>query len=326
MRRALAVTVAVAAFFTASVTPGVAEPASSSSASAIGLGATGLVSISPTITAEASQPPDTDLVRPQTLLTVPLGGLALAAAVGADAHAHRADDIPVSLGSVVASPSGDPTIVNDVNAQGLAKTAGAALVFNDPGGDPNTLAIRTLLSQISSALGGLLTADAVVAEAVAKCVNNQPVFDTGFEVVGLGGLVGGILDPVTDALVNTLLGLLGPGTPLSAVISIDAGVTTPLADGVAIDGLVVRVPLLNETIVISHAEAHMPPGCSVAPPKPPQPTGPGEIAPRGEVAPRAALATTGGDFPYLPVAAVMMGAAYGLYRVTRRRPERSPVQ
>jgi hypothetical protein len=323
MRRGLALAVVLVLSGAAGVAPAAAEPASSSSASGYGLAATGLVPISPTITAQASQPPDEDVITPPQLLNVPLGSLALAGVVGVDAHAHQADDITPVLAAVpTTANTSDPTTLDGVNAQALAKTAGAALVFNDPGGlDP----IRTLLAQISSALGGLLGADAITAEAVAKCVSNQPVFETGYEVAGLGGLVGDAIDPLVQPLVDQLLGLLGPGATLSAVISIDAGVVTPLADGVAIDGLVVRVPLLDETIVISHAEAHMPGDCGIPAP-PPQPTGFGESAPLGNVAaaPQATLATTGSDVPYLPVAAVMMGSALLLFRLIRRA-ERSPI-
>jgi hypothetical protein len=278
-----------------------------------------LIPIGPTITASASQPPDEDVVSPPQLLNVPLGSLALAGVVGVDAHAHQADDITPVLAAIPLSPSSDPVALTNVNAQGLAKTAGASLVFNDPGGlDP----IRTLLAQISSTLGGLLGADAVTAEAVAACVNNTPVFETGFQVVGLGGLVGDVLDPLVQPLVNTLLGLLGPGSTLSAVISVERGRVTQLTDGVAVDGLVVRVPLLNEEIVISHAEAHMQANCSIAPPPTVQPTGPGPIAPRGDVAPQvvaqAALATTGSNVPYLPVGIAMIGAALFVARLARR--------
>ncbi|HVF14034.1 MAG TPA: hypothetical protein VM942_05500 [Acidimicrobiales bacterium] len=247
-------------------------------------------------------------MKPPALLTVPLGSLALAGAVGADAHAHRADDLPVTLlpAVVPVSATGDPTTLVGVNAQGLAKTAGLGVAFNAPGSiDP----IAVLLSQI----GGLVTADAVVAEAVAKCVNNQPVFETGFQVVGLGGVVGDVIDPVVQGLLDLLLPLLGPGSVLSAVVSVELGRVTPLADGVAIDALVISVPLLNEEIIVSHAEAHMAANCSVAPPPaPPQATGPGPIAPTG------LLAATGSDVPFVPLAVAMIGSAFVLRRVVRR--------
>lgn len=318
MRKGLAVAVAVAVWVAGAAAPAGSEAANNSSASGYGLSATGLVPISPTITAEVSQPPDEDVIATPQLLEVPLGGLALAGVVGVDAHAHQADDIvPVLTGVPATANTSDPITLTGVNAEALAKTAGAALVFSDPGClDP----VRVLLAQISSALGGLLGADAITAEAVAKCVDNQPVFETGFEVVGLGGLVGDVLDPVVQPLVDTLLGLLGPGAVLSAVISVEAGRVTPLADGVAIDGLVVRVPLLDEEIIISHAEAHMQANCSVAPPPTVQPTGAaGPSAPLGDVAPRATLAVTGTDVPYLPLGAVMIASALLVARAVRRR-------
>jgi hypothetical protein len=321
MRKMLGVAVALAVSFAAGMTPASGDAASSSSASAYGLSASGLVPISPTITAAAAQPPDQDVLKPPALLTIPLGGLALSGTVGADAHAHQADNLQPVLGGAPASTASDPTTPVGVNAVGLAKTEGLAVVFNNTGVD----AISTLLAQLTSATGGLVGADAVVAEAVAKCVNNQPVFDTGFQVAGLGGLVGDVLDPVVQQLLDTLLGLLGPDATLSAIVSIEAGRVTPLADGVAVDGLVVRVPLLNEEIVVSHAEAHMPGSCGVAPPTTVQPTGPGPIAPVGQVAPAASLASTGSDVPYLPLAAVMLGAAFVLRRITRRRPQRNSI-
>lgn len=306
MRKRLAVAVALTVSMAAAMSPAYSEPASSSSASAYGLAATGTLPIAPTITAAAAQPPDQDVTRAPALLTVPLGSLALSGTVGVTANAHRADDLPVVLGAVPVSTSGDPTTVTGVNARSLAKTEGLGVLFNAPGSiDP----IAVLLSQI----GGLATADAVTAEAVAKCVNNQPVYETGFQVVGLGGLVGDAIDPLVQPLVDLLLPLLGPDAVLSAVVSVQAGRVTPLADGVAIDGLVVRVPLLNQEIVVSHAEAHMPANCGIAPPPTIQPTGPGPIAQVGT------LAATGSDTPFVALGALLLGSAFVLRRVTRQR-------
>lgn len=312
MRRRLAVVVVLALSWAGCAVPATAEPASSSSASAYGLSASGLLPISPTITAEASQPPGEDVPTPPQLLNVPLGSLALAGVVGVDARAHAADDItPLLVGVPTTANTSDPTSLTPVNAQGLAKTTGAALVFNNPGLDP----IRILLAQVSTAVGGLLGADAITAEAVARCVNNQPVFETGFEVLGLGGLVGDVLDPLVQPLLDQILGLLPPGSTLSSIISIEAGRVTRLTDGVAIDGLVVRVPLLGQEIILSHAEAHMPANCGIAPP---QPTGIGDIAPVGGVAGQGRLAATGSDVPYLPLGAAMVAVALLLYRFPRR--------
>lgn len=323
MRKRLAVAVALAVTIAVGMAPVSAEPASSSSGSSYGLSASGLLPIAPTITAAAAQPPDSDVVQPPALLTIPLGGLALSGTVGADAHAHRVDNLPVVLGGVTPTANaGDPTTLTPVNSQALAKTEGLSVLFSDPGGvDP----IRILLAELSTAVGGLVGADAVSAEAVAKCVNNQPVFETGYQVAGLGGLVGDLIDPLVQQLLDTILALLGPGSVLSAIVSVEAGRVTPLADGVAIDGLVISVPLLNQEIIVSHAEAHMTSNCGIAPPPTVQPTGPGGIAPRGQLT-TGALAATGSDVPFVPLAAVMIGAAFLLRLVTRPRPQSAPTE
>ncbi|PZR82895.1 MAG: hypothetical protein DLM65_02990 [Candidatus Aeolococcus gillhamiae] len=232
--------------------------------------------------------------------------------VGVNTNAHQADNIVPQLAAApVTAGTSDPVTVSPDSARGLAKTTSVGLVFTAPGSiDPIAIAL--------SALPGLLTADAVTAEAVAKCVNNQPVFETGYQIAGLGGLVGGVLSGPVQTLLNTLLGLIGPGAVLSSVISITPGAVTPLSDGVAIDGLQVRLPLLNETIVVSHAEAHMPPGCRVV----------AAAAPVAPVAPVAArLATTGSDVPFLPLGMAMVAVAVlGGTVVRRSRRQATPIQ
>jgi|GEM_PF-4826889 len=319
MRRVVsaAVTAAtcVVTFIAAAAGPAAAEPASAGSASAYGLSAAGILPISPLITTSAAQPPDQDTSaaspagQSPTLLTVPLGTLALAGVVGVDANAHQADNITPELAAApVTPPTSDPVTLVDDNSRGLAKTTGLGLVFQAP-----TTGTIDPIATALAALPGLLTADAVTSEAVAKCVDGQPQFETGFQVAGLGGLVGGVLNPIVQTLLNTLLGLIGPNAVLSSVISIAPGVVTQLADGVAIDGLQVNVPLLNETIVVSHSEAHMAADCTV-PATPPTtaaptvpPAGPGPAVSTGP------LARTGSDVPFLPlgfglVAAGMLGA------------------
>jgi hypothetical protein len=317
----------LATLFAASAGPAAADPARASAASAYGLSASGLLPISPTITTSSAFPPGGDnnanaplSTVPPTLLTVPLGTLVLAGAVGVTANAHQADDITPALVGVPNQPCGgtncsEPTSQTPDNTRGLAKTAGLGVVFNPnpaniPGGQAAADAITTLMQR----LGGLVTADAVTAEAVARCVNNQPSFDVGFQVAGLGGLVGGIVNSALQPALDVVIGLVGPGAPLSSVVSVTPGVTTLLADGVAIDGLRVDIGLLNVHLAISHAEAHMPPGCGVAVAKPP--TGPGGVAPAGR------LASTGSDVPFLPLGLGLVGAAVltgGVARRSRRR-------
>jgi hypothetical protein len=320
MKRALAavsLVTSLATFIAFGTGPAMAEPARASSARGVGLSATGLVAIGPTVVATAAAPPDQDVAVAPKLLNVPLGSLALAGVVGSDAHAHQADNLGSILGPVPTNNLSRPVALQGVSALGFAKTAGAALVFN-AGTNPD--AIRVALANLLNATGGLLGADAISAEAVAKCVNNQPVFDAGFQVAGLGGLLGAPLNPVAQSLLNILLGLIGPGASLSSIITIAPGVVTPLADGIAIDGLRVSVPLLNENIVISHAEAHMPPGCRVPPATPPAHHG-GPGGPGGGGVGGTGLAATGSDVPYLPMGIVLVTLGLlgtGVVRRSRR--------
>ncbi|MCA1675504.1 MAG: hypothetical protein LC799_26055 [Actinobacteria bacterium] len=316
MRKAIMAAVALTFASFAPVGPASADPARVSSASAYGLSATGLVSISPTILTDpcCAQPPDSDIIVPPKLVNIPLGSLALAGVVGVDAHAHRADDlVPQLAGVPTTNLLSEPTTLVGNNAQGFAKTAGAALVFNaGTNPDPITTALALLLNET----GGLLGADAISAEAAAKCVNGAPVFDTGFQIVGLGGLVGAPLNPLAQTLLGAVLALLPEGSTLSSIISITPGEVIPLPDGIAINGLRIRVPLLNEDIIISHAEAHMPTNCAVEVAA--QPTGPGPVAPVG---PRGQLASTGSNVPFLPIGLVMVTMAAvgtGIARRSRR--------
>jgi len=290
----------VVTFVAAAAGPATAEPANAGSANAYGLSAAGVLPISPLITTSASQPPDQDASaaspagQSPSLLTLPLGTLALAGVVGVTANAHQADNITPELTAVPTTPgTSDPVGLVDDNSRGLAKTTGLGLVFTAP-----TTGTIDPIATALAALPSLLSADAVTSEAVAKCVNGQPVFETGFQVAGLGGLVGGVLDPIVQTLLNTLLGLVGPGAALSSIISIAPGVVTQLADGVAVDGLQVNVPLLNETIVVSHSEAHMAANCTVAA----TPVTAGPAAGRaGGAGGSGRLASTGSDLPFLPL-------------------------
>ncbi len=315
---AMALVTSMATFYTAAAGPAAAEPANADSALAYGLSATGTVPISPTITTISAFPPGGDNnadgnfnTLPPTLLTVPLGSLALAGAVGVIANSHTADDITAELNPTIApdaAPTSSPVTLDPVNTRALAKTAGLGVVFTAPPGSLNAVAIAL------QAIPSLVSADAVTSEAVAKCVDGKPVFDTGYQIAGLGGIVGNILDPTVQALLDTLLGLIGPGTLLSAVISIAPGVVTPLADGVAIDGLQISIPLLNEILVVSHSEVHMPADCRVVVAA--APTGPGPVAGVG-----GRLATTGSETPFLPLGMGMVALAVvggGAVRRSRR--------
>jgi len=283
----------LATFYAAAVGPAAAEPAKASTASAYGLSGSGLVAISPTITTSASAPPDTD-APVNNLLAVPLGGLAFDGTVSVNARAHTPDNITPELATVPNDPGTSvPVTLADVNTAAIASAENVGLLFTPPPGTVEGTAL-SLLGQLSEAEGGLLTASAISSEAVAKCVDGQPVFDAGYNVAGLGGVVGGVLDPLVQVVLDLLLTLIGPDAALSAVISINPGVVTEFPDGIAIDGLQVSIPLLDQTIVIAHSEVHMAADCTVVAPAP------STTAARG-AGPGGRLASTGNETPFLAV-------------------------
>jgi hypothetical protein len=294
--------------------PALADPARGSSASAFGIAAAlaGTQVIPPTPTATATAPPDANEDRNST---VPLtaGTLTLTGALNAVAQARQADELLVALRPEVltGAPAGSSEPINLAapNARGFGSAANASVLVSAVPGLPDDA-----FELIQAAGGSLVTAGAVQAEAVAKCVGGRPQFDTAFNVVDLR--LAGTQIPLVGDLVTTLVDLLGPDNPLATLVSITKGEVIPLADGVAINALRVRLlgvaggaPLVD--VVIGHAEVHMPADCAVAPPAPP--TGPGPVAPVGN------LAATGGDFSLTPVVAmVLLGGALGIRRLTVR--------
>lgn len=287
--------------------PAWADPARTSSAAAYGLQATvlGAQLVAPTPAVAVTQPPDTGLTLGDNVnatLPVDLQGLAVTGVVTAVGEAHRADDIVPALTAPVGQFS-DAVTLTGVNSRGLARAENLNLVGNLP-------LTEVLAGPVATQ--PLLSAGSVQGEAVAKCVNNQPVFDTGFNIVDLR--VAGTEIPLND-LVATLLTTLN----LPGVITVVQGETGVLPDGgVFINALRVSVPLLQANIVVGHAEARMPANCGVAPPAPP--TGPGPVAPVASVAaPLGNLAATGGDFSMTPLVAIaMLGGALAVRRLVVR--------
>lgn len=303
MRKVLTAALAMAVVVSAAG-PASAEPARTSSAAAFGLAAAvlGTELVPPTPAVAVSQPPDTDLTlgdNVEATLPVDLPGLAVAGAVVAVGEAHQADDIQPAL-TVRVGENSDAVDLTGVNSRGLASVTRLSLLGNIP--------LLDVLTTSLVAEQDLLSAGLIQAEAVAKCVDNQPVFDTGYNVVDLklaGADVGGI--PLND-LVATLLQTLN----LPGVIEVVLGETGTLPEGgVFINALRISVPLLDADIVVGHAEAAMPRDCGI--PRPAPPTGPGPVAPLGT------LAATGADFSMTPlVAMALLGSALGLRRLTVR--------
>jgi len=318
MRKVLTAGFAIAVALSATG-PASADPARASSASAFGITAalSGSAVIAPTPTAMAMAPPDANEDRSST---VPLtaGTLTLTGAVNAVAQARQADELLVALTptALAGAPAGssEPITLTAPNTRAYGSAANASVLVSALPGLP-----QNAFELIQSLGGSLVTAGAVQAEAVAKCVNGAPQFDTGFNVVDLR--LAGTQIPLVGDLVTTLVDLLGPDNPLSGLVSITKGEVIPLADGVGINALRVRVlgapggtALLD--VVIGHAEVHMPADCAVAPPAPP--TGPGPVAPVGN------LAATGGDFSVTPIVAmVLLGGAFAIRRLTVRARQSS---
>jgi len=332
------VSVFVLALVTATAGPVFADPAKGSTASAYGLRSQGLIPIEPTPTARAVAPPDsTD--GPNDVLRLPVAPLTIDTVASAFAQTAR-DSV---LQTTLADPRGideesDPTSLQDVNARGLAATAGVTLVV-DGALDPVTAAVFDIINE------SLVGVSAVRAEAVAKCVNDRPQFDTGYDLVAAG--VAGTKIDLVDQVVVLVTGLLGApgspipaGTPLSSILRVETpenGATVTRTDtGIAVTGLRVISDLLGLRIDIAHAEATMPIDCGFDCSDRRDNDGDGKIdfgpdpgcdSPYDDDErdairtgpPARALAATGGDMGTWPLVAFgMLGAAVIVRRMTLR--------
>jgi hypothetical protein len=226
--------------------PAHADDAVSSSATATGLQATGLLSLPPTPTITATQPPDSG-ERRDTLLSLALPPLALSTSLTVVTEASRASQIPTP----VFPELGDNALRRHVperetNARAFSRANGLSLVLNTP---DNVL--QALLP------GPLLSASAVEAVAIARCVDNQALFDTDFNVSDLRVL--GQQTALDQVLLPLLSRLDVPGA-----ISIKQGEAGPLpGGGVFINGLHISIPSLNVDIVVARSEVRMPTPCGI---------------------------------------------------------------
>ncbi len=131
--------------------------------------------------------------------------------------------------------SDDEIIIPAVNAQGLSRIEDLNLVVED--GDDDLLG--DLPTEVSALLvDALLEIDAVTAEAVAVCVDNQIFFDTSSNIVSLNDepvtLIDDLLDSVSD--VTEDLGLIEIATN-------EQGVTD---DGTGVFVNALRITLLDD--------------------------------------------------------------------------------
>jgi hypothetical protein len=303
MRKTVVAAMSMAVFLGAA-TPSfaqTAEPARASTGAAFGLSGSGLLPISPTPTAVATQPPDTDRQilgqNFNSVLPLNLGGedssLAVTGTINAVAQAASEPRIETAL-------DGNP---DGVSARGFARVDGLSLL-----GDVNLLeALGLDLAEATD----LLSAEVIQSEATATCVDGRPVFSTDSQIVG-------DLDPLDLNLgpaLNDILGALLDTLNIQGVLDIvrDESGVLPDGSGVFVNALRINVLGLEE-LVIGHAEARMPADCRVPPAAPPTTAAP---APRG-----GALAATGTELPFLPLGLgiVALGVIlnWAVRRTTRR--------
>lgn len=295
MRKVVVAMVALALPFVGAG-PASADPARASAASAFALSATGLLAIPPTPgPAVAQQPPDAPAqnLSGNVASTLPLAvpGIAVNGTLNAVAEATRAS----TIGSVV------PGVDGNNNARGFARTEGLSVL--------GSADLLTVVGGNILALTDLVDATVVEAEAVARCVNNVPVFDAGVRLLGLE--VGGqALDPLLQPVLDLLLGTLNlPGVVQIQRGDRDPSLTVRTADSITITALRISILGTTEVINVSTATASMPANCAVEQPAA-APTGPGPIAPT--------LAATGGSDLILPAAVGMLLTGFGLRRLNRR--------
>ena len=182
------------------------------------------------------------------LLTVPLGSLLSAGTASAKARTTLTPQIAAELPAAnlrVFSPAGSPRPAA-FNAQAYARVAGAVIAAQPGSEGQLPPAVGPLV-----ALGTILGADLIQAEALVGCVGASPVIVGGSQLAGvrlLGLDLTSALDGTLNQVVNigdTALGLLGG--------SLIANETVQTPNGVAINALHLTVPGLLD-VTLAHAE------------------------------------------------------------------------
>ena len=310
MKKVLVAAVALALGIAWAPSSAFAEPARASSASAYGLTVNllGGQLIAPTPTVAASQPPDS--IDREPIIPIDLDPVAQSGTGVTVAEATRADTITGERLAVARGNDNKAVTLQGVSARGYAGLESANVLVNQFAELPVELDQLTLVE-----------ADAIEAEAVAKCVDNQPQFDYGYNLLNLE-----LGDTPVTAIEDVIDGIIELPGPLSdlGVIDFDTPRTNPnmvtrTPTGIAVTALrVALLPALGEDplveVVIGHAEARMPTPCGIEQPRPP--TGPGPAAP--------ALAATGDDMGTWPLMAFgVLGGAVILRRTMVLRSRRA---
>lgn len=264
-RTALAA-VAALGLLTAFMGQGFADPANNGAASAFGLEATGLLPIARTpevsVTGEGRQEQGGALREREPLLNLPVSTLAISATLNTVAEVRLAGGINPAITEGGNTREQETITERDVNARGYAAVENLLVVV---GGNVTV----NPLEEPEFVEDALVDLQTIEAEAVAKCVNNRPVFDTGFNVVGdqPDDILNLSADPLGD-LVATLADLL---SAVPNVLAIELGVRENIPNGVRITALRIRLLDRTQVINVAQAEARMTEPCGVAAPPPPSP-------------------------------------------------------
>lgn len=213
-----------------------ADPAVTSSATAAGMQATGLLSVAPAPAVTAMHPGEArrqaDGSKDENAGPV---GVRATLAVVAEA----------SLESSVGTPH-FPELADNArrrhgredtnNARGFAEARGVALTVSPGGRAP------------------VVEAESVRATAVARCQGNQAIFDTDFHIAGLKVLG-------RETAMDTLNQPIPAGTdPVSVTVRQGEAGRLP-SGGVFMNGLHVTIPALDVDVVLARSEARMPTPC-----------------------------------------------------------------
>jgi hypothetical protein len=293
----------------ATAAPAGAEAARASSAHAFGLEARGLVSIPRSPDVDATFPPGGDEIQAAPI-GLPLATLVIDSTARGRAQAHEADDIAPIL---TEATDDDRIAPGPYNARAYGAVDNLDVLA--PAG-----AILENQDVLEEALS-LVNLNAIEAEAVARCVNNQPQFDVGWNFADVDAFGQDDFAGLESLIEGLVLPLLVPEGLLAPVVQ----VTTPTQDPSFIrigpnsaSVLAARISVLNLvggvlTIDAGFAEVSMPNNCAVAAPPPPPTirTGP------------PALAATGGEMGVWPV---MAFGTLGFAVVLRRWMVRSARQ
>ncbi|MGH2772259.1 MAG: hypothetical protein ACRDIU_03860 [Actinomycetota bacterium] len=301
LAQAFTATVA-AALLLVSGTSAFADQAKSSSADAFGLEATGLLPIAKTPSVSVKAPPD-DVQRREVTLNVPSASLIVEALLVAQGEVHLNDGVvPFLRTSAVKNPTRqvDPAIGN-VNTRAYASVDNLDLL--------GAVATGVDCNTAPQLCPSLLTVDLLETEAVAKCVNNQPQFQTGYNLLDLK-LLNLELGTLVENVLQLPLNLLGPSGILSGVLSVEQGKVENILEngqqvGIRITGLQINVLGTTEVVRVAVSEARMPRDCGVAAPAP---------------GPQLAV-TGGGGVVSFAGAGVLAAAVLAIVFLRRWRPE-----